>query len=91
MEYRKNISGRSKSATDRPERLKLHASSPSAPDSEETGEEEMTIQTFVDTCGLKPRVAPTLTRFIKPHESKQGRPRNGKLCVWIWCLSLVSP
>lgn len=78
MEYRKNISGRgvSKGA----QRLKLHADSPSARESDETVEEEMmTIQSFVDTCGLKPRVAPTLTRFIKPHEGKQGRPsRMGK-------------
>lgn len=76
MEYRKNISERGAS-TNRAERLKLHATLPSAPEQEESAEDEMTIQTFVDTCGLKPRVAPTLTRFIKPHESKQqGHPRS---------------
>lgn len=72
MEYRKNISGRGISAQ-RPERLKLHASSPSAQESDEATEDAMTIQMFVDTCGLKPRVAPTLTRFIKPHESRRSR------------------
>ena len=67
MEYRRNISGSAASAK-RSERLKLHPSSPSASRTDETAREEMTIQKFVDTCGLKPRVAPTLTRFIKPHD-----------------------
>jgi len=74
MEYRKNISARGASAKGS-QRLKLHADTPSAVESDEIAEDEMTIQTFVDTCGLKPRVAPTLTRFIKPHESRQGRSR----------------
>lgn len=74
LEYRKNISGRA--AAQRSERLKLHASSPSAPENGDDAEDELTIQTFVETCGLKPRVAPTLTRFIKPHETKQVRSRS---------------
>lgn len=67
MEYRKNISGRGASTKDS-ERLKLFSSSPSASSTDKAANNEMTIQDFVDTCGLKPRVAPTLTRFIKPHD-----------------------
>lgn len=75
MEYRRNISGRVASAKE-PERLKLHAALPSAKENDEAGEDEMTIQSFVGTYGMKPRVAPTLTRFIKPHENIKGRPRS---------------
>ena len=75
------------------ERLKLHAVSPSAQDSDEEAEDEMTIESFVDTCGLKPRVAPTLARFIKPHENRYGRPRSppriGK--CYYWLVQLISP
>jgi hypothetical protein len=75
MEYRKNISGQISSLKGS-ERLKLHAVSPSAQDSDEEAEDEMTLESFIDTCGLKPRVAPTLARFIKPHENRYGRPRS---------------
>lgn len=96
MEYRKNISGRISSVKGS-ERLKLHTASPTAQENDEAAEDEMTIQSFVDTCGLKPRVAPTLTRFIKPHESRQGRPRSplrmGKflsMAKLIFCILVVA-
>ena len=72
LEYRRNISGRASSAN-----LvhKFHTEAvSSAPESPQVAEDKMTIQGFVSTCGLKPRVSPTLTRFIKPHDVSQGRP-----------------
>jgi hypothetical protein len=71
LEYRRNISGRASSAN-----LvhKFHdEAASSAPESHQVAEDKMTVQGFVSTCGLKPRVAPTLARFIKPHDISQGR------------------
>lgn len=89
MEYRKNISGRIASSKG-PERLKLHAASHTVQETDESSEDEMTLESFVNTCGLKPRVAPTLTRFIKPHESRQGLPRSpvrmGKYLLFMACV-----
>jgi hypothetical protein len=81
LEYRRNISGRGSSSANLVHRYSAEVASSPAPKSDQAAEDEITIQGFVSTCGLKPRVAPTLTRFIKPHDIAQGR-AVGELAHW---------
>jgi hypothetical protein len=86
LEYRRNISGRGSSFAHLVHRYNTEVASSPAKESDHAAEDELTIQGFVSTCGLKPRVTPTLTRFIKPHDKAQcftvGKSEHTDVSKW---------